>query len=190
MCLKALHRIKLILPALILFSLFACRDAADQTPSLSTDRQAVKGDSTVNQQLDSLLTDYFSLTGAFAYGIPAEIEEKAEIFGRSLRQLKLDRFAGDSLLYEAIWVEKENCLAENEAIIADPELTEKRMSLHLLSGELYNLLRAVKYTKTGLSLLEKPDVFGEGKPGQWLTADPSAPGPFPGRQKPLVRENW
>ena len=109
----------------------------------------------------------------------ASVNRLAVNFKSALDSLKIDELKKDSTgIYETATDPYNNLKAEAESIIQDPAMTEKKGSFNILSDNLRLFLVVVKFDRSKLYWMECPDAFGEGRPGNWLSATENAVNPY------------
>lgn len=128
--------------------------------------------------LDSLVDVYSLLVEDAARDIPVNMEESGRQMLELIKSLDIEELLRDTLLYDSVDRSLGNIESELAAIIADPDLAEKKASLNILSGEFRAILQATGFTRKQLYWLQSAAAFGPGHPGYWLSADPDKKGPY------------
>ncbi len=128
--------------------------------------------------LDSLVDAYTRLVIDAALDIPVNMEESGRQMQVLVNHFDMEELLQDTLVYDSVDQSLGNMESELAAIIADPDLAEKKASLNLLSGEFRFLLQATGYKQKELYWLQSAAAFGPEHPGYWLSADPRGKGPY------------
>jgi hypothetical protein len=131
-----------------------------------------------NQSAENVLTAYYKMTDAFTAGDTTAIGQAATSVQAALDSFRIDELKVDTLIYQTALQPFENAKAEIASIIADPSIAEKRGSLNIFSYELYTLLNTVRYDLAKLYWQECDRAFGEGKPGNWISAKEVSTSPY------------
>lgn len=131
-----------------------------------------------NTSLEKALTAYYSLTSAFAGKDTIKINSAASNLSVALDSFRLEELKADSLIYETAVQPYQNAKAELNAILSDPSVEEKRLSLNILSNELFALLSTVRYDRAKLFWQECSNAFGEGRPGNWISKNEQDNNPY------------
>lgn len=131
-----------------------------------------------NESLEKTLSAYYSLTSAFTREDTIKINSAASNLSIALDSFRLEELKTDSLIYETALQPYQNAKAELNSIISDPSLEEKRLSLNILSNELFALFSTVRYDRAKLFWQECNNAFGEGRPGNWISKGEKENNPY------------
>lgn len=131
-----------------------------------------------NQSIEKVLTSYFGMTEGFAKGDTTVVSGSGRELSAALDSFRIEELKADTLIYETALQPYNNAKAEVVAILADPSMEEKRLSLNTLSNELFTLINAARYDLAKLYWLECTKAFGEDKPGNWLSKTEEGVNPY------------
>ncbi|MBI3140118.1 MAG: hypothetical protein HYZ15_16195 [Sphingobacteriales bacterium] len=139
---------------------------------------AIRASSRLILSLDSLVDAYTGLVDEAARDIPGNMEQSGQQLLALVNRFDIEELLQDTLLYDSVDQSLGNMESELAAIIADPDLAEKKASLNMLSGEFRSILQATGYKQKPLYWLQSAAAFGPEHPGYWLSADPRKKGPY------------
>lgn len=151
--------------------------AASEPQSLSS-VQSTAYSFPFTQSIEKIFSIYFRLSDQLAAGKVVETEEQGSQLKQVLDSFDIEELVTDTLTYDAVYLSLDNARAETAAIIADPELAEKRASFNILSRELYTMLTLLSLADHPFYRLICPDAFGKGHEGWWIGKSADAPNPY------------
>ena len=153
------------------------QQAAPAPQSLSS-VQSTANSAAFTQSIEKIFSSYFRLTEQLAAGKGVELEEPGNELKQALDSFDIEELVTDTLTYDAVFLSLDNARAETTAIIADPDLAEKRASFNILSRELYTMLTLLTIADYSFYRLICPDAFGKGHEGWWIGKSADAPNPY------------
>src|SRR5690606_6363972 len=122
-----------------------------------------------NQQFGSLIDHYYQLTEAFVNWDASAIDMAASNVLTSMDSLTMDDLKKDTLIFETANSYWKNARQAVQNIQGNDDLEEKRRSLNVLSDNLYNLVRTVRYDQAKLYWQQCPIAFNDTESGFWLS---------------------
>ncbi len=131
-----------------------------------------------NESMQSVMDNYYKMTGEFVKGDTLAINKSAAKLKNTLDSLKIDELKADSAIYEtaaSIW---EDTKTEINGMQSDPSLQAKKESLNLFSNELFTLLLTIHYDLSKLYWQECSSAFGEDTPGNWISESEQSKNPY------------
>jgi hypothetical protein len=130
-----------------------------------------------NQSFGQLLTDYYSLKDNF-------IEEKADAIAESAKKLmvsadslKLDELKADSNIVNTATIYSLGISAEIKGLLGEKELEAKRKSFQMVSDQLYDLIRTVRYDQAIVYHDYCPMAFND-QGANWLSSTAGIRNPY------------
>jgi len=82
--------------------------------------------------------------------------------------LKFDDFKSDSLVYQTAIQQLGGTRTELSGLMGEKTLAGKRKELNMVSQDLYDFLRTIRYDSHKIYFTECPMAFGEDNPGDWV----------------------
>lgn len=134
--------------------------------------------------IDSTLNAYYAMTTAFVNWDSVTVENQSIAFQAGLNGLKLDELKKDTLIYQTATDQIGNVNAELTGLIGEKTLAKKRESLNMVSQNLFDLLRTIRYDRHIIYFDECPMAFDDSKPGNWVSNHPKIQNPYLGLHHP------
>ncbi|HET9056789.1 MAG TPA: DUF3347 domain-containing protein [Chitinophagaceae bacterium] len=184
---------KILIPGLILvialtvWYLFFNRK---KTPVVQEKAQAItvsKHNEAFDKSLESVMTSYFTLTEAFVNWDDKAINETSLNLKNALDSLKISEIQKDTLIYESASGTLENVKVELSGLIAEATIDKKREEFNMVSQNLYDFLRTIRYDGSKLYFQECPMAFDDEKPGNWLSKTADVRNPYLGTKHPKYK---
>lgn len=123
-----------------------------------------------NQSMQQMMNAYYAMTEAFVNWDTAAVNKTSNDLKNSLDSLKLQEMEKDSAIYPTVQSQWEAIKIEIAGLIADEGLSEKRASLNMLSQQIFDLLRIVRYDAAKVYYQECPMALNDYEmPGYWLS---------------------
>lgn len=141
-----------------------------------------------NQSMNSLMTVYYNLTEAYVNWDTMAINRNSADLKAAVEILKVEEMKKDSAIYPTVESQWGMLKSEIDGMIADVELKDKKESLNMLSQQLFDLLRIVKYDAAKVFYQECPMALNDyGSSAYWLSteaADDKRRNPYLGLHDP------
>ncbi|HEY5969645.1 MAG TPA: DUF3347 domain-containing protein, partial [Chitinophagaceae bacterium] len=132
-----------------------------------------KHSSSFNESMSKALDSYYALTEAFVNWDTAKVNSSIAELKISVDSMRIPEMEKDTAaLYETAKSFWESIKAEIQGMQIDTSLYEKRESLNMLSQQLYDLLRTVKYDLAKVYYQECPMALNNYESSAfWLSAN-------------------
>jgi hypothetical protein len=125
-----------------------------------------------NQSMMNMMTAYYGLTEAFVNWDTTGVKTNATGLKTAIDSLKLDEMEKDTAIYPTVESQWGMVKSELDGLIADEDLASKRESLNMLSQQIFDLLRIVKYDVTKVYYQECPMALNNNESsGFWLSSE-------------------
>ena len=115
-----------------------------------------KHSNSFNESMSNAMNSYYALTESFVNWDTAKINTSLAEFKTSVDSLRIQEMEKDSAIYPTVQSQWELIKAEVVGMQADTALYEKRESLNMLSQQMFDLLRIVKYDAAKVYYQECP----------------------------------
>src|SRR5436189_2106789 len=109
-----------------------------------------------NESVNSAMNSYYTLTESFVNWDTTKINASLSELKVSIDSLPIKEMEKDSAIYPTVQTQWESIKAEIIGMQADTSLYEKREDLNMLSQQLFDLLRIVKYDAAKVYYQECP----------------------------------
>jgi Protein of unknown function (DUF3347) len=143
---------------------------------------------TFNQSIQPLMTAYFAMSEAFVNWDTAAITKASSEFKLALDSLKIGEIQKDTLIYESAYGSWDNIKTELTGLMADPTIEKKREDFNMVSQNMYDFLRTIRYDASKLYFQECPMAFDDEKPGNWLSKTVDVRNPYLGTKHPKYKD--
>jgi hypothetical protein len=141
-----------------------------------------------NASMIKMVDAYYGLTEAFVNWDTVSVNRNAATLKTSVDSLKLQEMQKDTAIYPTVQSQWEMVKTEIEGLINDEDLGEKRESLNMLSQQIFDLLRIIKYDAAKVYYQECPMALNNYETsGYWLSneaADEKRRNPYLGLHDP------
>jgi len=131
-----------------------------------------KHSNSFNESVNKAMNSYYALTEAFVNWDTAKINTSLADFKISIDSLRIQEMQKDSAIYPTVQSQWESIRAEIAGMQADTALYEKREALNMLSQQMYDLLRIVKFDGAKVYYHECPMALNNYESSAfWLSTD-------------------
>jgi len=141
-----------------------------------------------NVSIMKMMDTYYGLTEAFVNWDTVSVNNHAEQMKVSVDSLKLNEMEKDSAIFPTVLTQWESIKAEITGLKADETLSDKKESFNMLSQQIFDLLRIVKYDASKVYYQECPMALNNYESsGFWLSnesADEMRRNPYLGLHDP------
>jgi hypothetical protein len=136
--------IALIISALVLWKFVFKKESKPSGPK-PEGLSVSKHSNSFNESMSKAMDSYYSLTESFVNWDTTKINASLAALKISVDSIRLQEMQKDTAIYPTVQGQWESIKAEIIGMQADTGLYAKRESLNMLSQELFDLLRIVKY---------------------------------------------
>lgn len=143
-----------------------------------------KHSDTFNKSLEPLMGAYYAMTEGFVNWDTVAVAKAAGELKEALDSLKLSELQKDTVIYESAMGSWDNIKNELAGLTEDPTIEKKRESFNMVSQNLYDFLRIIRYDAAKVYFQECPMAFGDDKPGNWLSKTAEVRNPYLGTKDP------
>lgn len=152
------------------FGLFKGKNrASDPKPEGLT---VSKHSTSFNESMSKVLDSYYTLTESFVNWDTTKINSSLADLKISIDSLRIHEMEKDTAIYPTVKSQWESIKAEISGMQADTALYEKREDLNMLSQEMFDLLRIVKYDAAKVFYQECPMALNNYESSAyWLSAN-------------------
>ena len=131
-----------------------------------------KHSNSFNESMSKALDSYYTLTESFVNWDTTKINASLADLKTSVDSLRIQEMEKDSAIYPTVQSQWESIKAEISGMQADTALYEKREDLNMLSQQLFDLLRIVKYDAGKVYYQECPMALNNYESSAfWLSAN-------------------
>jgi hypothetical protein len=118
--------------------------------------------------LDTLMQGYFQMIEGFAAGDTAGVDKAGTTLLTRVDTMSFADFQKDTIVFQTAVQQRGNLANEAKGLLGDRSLVEKRKDLNMVSQDLYDLLRTVRYDRSKIYFTQCPTALGDENPGYWV----------------------
>jgi len=165
------------------WKLFSCKqgktveEPKDQPLAISSNSSAF------DQSFSKLMGDYYAISEALAQWDSA----KADVAARALQQkadsLHFSELKGDSSIILTAQNLATSISSEIKGFVAETCLLEKRKSFNMLTDEIYNIVRTVRYSGEKIYYIKCNKAFKDVDEAYWLSNTNKTMNPYLGEKR-------
>ncbi|MBI2729576.1 MAG: DUF3347 domain-containing protein [Sphingobacteriales bacterium] len=137
-----------------------------------------------NKSISPVMTAYFALTTGFVNWDTVAVAKASAELKTTLDSLKITELQKDTVIYESALGPLDNIKTELAGLIGDETIEKKRQDFNMVSQNLYDFLRTIRYDNSKLYFQECPMAFDDEKPGNWLSTEAESNNPYLGTKHP------
>ena len=131
-----------------------------------------KHSNSFNESMSKTMDSYYALTESFVNWDTVKINTSLADFRTSVDSLRIQEMEKDSAIYPTVQSQWESIKAEISGMQGDTSLYERREDLNMLSQQLFDLLRIVKYDAAKVFYQECPMALNNYESSAfWLSAN-------------------
>ena len=131
-----------------------------------------KHSNSFNESMSNAMNSYYDLTESFVNWDTAKVNSSIAALKIAVDSIRIPEMQKDSAIYETAQSTWESIKSEITGMQLDTSLYEKRESLNMLSDNLFNLLRIVKYDVAKVYYQECPMALNNHESSAfWLSAN-------------------
>ncbi|MFI5155145.1 MAG: DUF3347 domain-containing protein [Chitinophagales bacterium] len=141
-----------------------------------------------NASFGNMMNDYYSLKDAFINWDTAKADQAATALQKSADSLPLKDFKGDTTLVETAQNYISSISSELKGLVGESNIEEKRKAFNMLTSEIYDLIRTVRYNGATVYHAKCPMAFGDSAEAYWLSDQRKIINPYLGKYHPSYKD--
>ncbi len=134
-----------------------------------------------NAAFGSLLQDYYHLKDALVLSNDTMADASAVKLAKNADSLSLEGIKADTTIGDLAKGYVETIVAEANGLIGEKNIEEKRKSFQIISGNMYDLVRTVRYDREVVYHQYCPMAFNDAG-GFWLSSSSDIKNPYFGKK--------
>ncbi len=174
---------KRLLAITVIVALAACGENDKPATVANPDKPLTQSKNSLafNNAFETLLTNYYRLKDAFVASNDTMATSSARLLIANADSLKVDELKADSSIVEMAEGYLQSISAEAKALIAEPNMEEKRKSFQMISDNMYDLARSVRYDQKIVYHQFCPMAFNDAG-AYWLSNTSDIKNPYYGKK--------
>jgi hypothetical protein len=146
-----------------------------------------KNSGVFNGAFSGLMNDYFSLKDALVNWDTVKADQAAYAVAARADSLPLGQLKADTAIVETARSLAVSIVGEAKGLTGETGIEARRRSFNMLTEELYNLIRAVRYDGGTIYHIRCPMAFQDSAEGYWLSNTPAIINPYLGNKHPVYK---
>ena len=171
---------KLIFYSCFSFLVVACNNDETKVEAIVEPQkalgQSINSDS-FNLSFNTLMAAYYELKNAFIKEDKSMIDASANKLSASASVLKIDELKADSLIINTAKIYTQNLQDEIIGLLKETDLENKRKSFQIVTNDVYDLIRTVRFDREKIYLQHCPMAF-KNKGADWLSNSSEIENPY------------
>ena len=147
-----------------------------------------KNSSGFNAAFSEMLSTYFSLKGALVDWDTLKADQAAFTLSSRVDSLPFGQLKADSTIVLTAKSLAVSVQGDAKGLLGDTGITAKRRDFNMITDELYNLIRTVRYDGQTIYHLHCPMAFNDSEEGYWLDNTSKIINPYLGRKHPKYKD--
>ncbi len=174
---------KRLLTITAIVALAACGENDKPANAANTDKPLTqsKNSPTFNNAFETLLANYYRLKDALVSTNDTMAVSSARLLIANADSLKVDELKADSSIVEMADGYLQSISAEAKALVAEPNIEAKRKSFQMISDNMYDLVRSVRYDRQIVYHHFCPMAFNDAG-AYWLSNTSDIKNPYFGKK--------
>jgi len=140
-----------------------------------------------NMSLSNILDNYYALKAALVDWDSLGANHSASNLLVSADRLQLSELKADSNIVGTARSLVLSISSEAKGLIGENNIEQKRRAFNMLTDELYNLIRTVRYDREIIYHIKCPMAFNDSSEAFWLSNTPKIVNPYLGNKHPVYK---
>jgi hypothetical protein len=173
---------------IVAWKLFSGNDA--KTPEEPKDQPLVISSNSpvFDRSFSKLLGDYYAISDALVEWDSAKADIIAKQLGLKADSLPFGELKGDSSIILTAQNLATSISSEIKGFISETSLEQKRRAFNMLTDEMYNIIRTVRYSGQKVYYIKCEKAFKESGEAYWLSSTNKIANPYLGKNHPTYKD--
>jgi hypothetical protein len=173
----------LILAVIAGYKLFLNKET--KTPEKKDESLVVgKNSSAFDVSFSKIMNDYYSIKDALVDWDTTKANQAAVLLQQDADSLKINELKADSNVIQTAQNFASSISSESKGFIGETAIEQKRRAFNMLTDEIYNLVRTVKYEGQTIYHIKCPMAFNDSEEAYWLSNTSKVINPYLGSKHP------
>lgn len=146
-----------------------------------------KNSSAFNTAFTNLLNEYYSIKDALVDWDTAKANNAAFALNMQADSLPIKELKADTPVIQTAESLAASISSEAKGFIGETSIEQKRRAFNMLTDEMYNLVRTVRYDGGIIYHVRCPMAFADSQQAFWLTNAPRIVNPYLGNKHPVYK---
>jgi hypothetical protein len=147
-----------------------------------------KNSDAFNASFFRLMNDYYDLKDALVEWDTVKANKAAISLQNSADSLDLKELKADSNIVLTAKIFATSLTNDAKGLAGEAEIEQKRRAFNIVTDELYNLVRTVRYDRQIIYHIKCPMAFKDSEEAYWLSNTPKIVNPYLGKKHPVYKD--
>ena len=147
-----------------------------------------KNSDAFNTSFAKLMNDYYALKDAFVDWDSVKVNLVAQSLKKNSDSLLIRELKADSSVIQTAQSYVLSIDGEVDGLVGEKTIEQKRRSFNMLTNDIYDLVRVVKYDRETLYHIKCPMAFNDSEEAYWLSNSSKIVNPYLGRKHPTYKD--
>lgn len=176
----------LLVAGLLTFKLFLSKEEAK--PEVKDKPLTVgRNSSGFNQAFGAMLDEYYALKDALVEWDTVKADRAAYALAQKADSLPVRLLKADTNVVATAGSLAASVGGEAKGLVGEGDIAQKRKGFNMLTDELYNLIRTVRYDGETIYHVRCPMAFNDSEEGYWLSNTNEILNPYLGKHHPKYK---
>jgi len=176
------------LAAFTAFKLFSKKDKEKPAETKQGPLSVSKNSDAFNASFAKVLNNYYTLKDAFVEWDSVKVNQVAQSLKQSTDSLLIRELKADSSVIETAQSYVKTIDGEVDGLVGENTLEQKRRAFNMLTSDIYDLVRVVKYDREVLYHIKCPMAFNDNEEAYWLSSTNKVVNPYLGKKHPKYKD--
>ena len=144
--------------------------------------------SVFDRSFSKLMNDYYGIRDALVEWDSAKADIAAKALQQKADSLPFSELKGDSSIILTAQNLATSISSETKGFIGETTIEQKRRAFNMLTDEIYNIIRTVRYSGQMIYYIKCPMAFKDSSEGYWLNNTSKVINPYLGNKHPAYND--
>lgn len=175
-----------IVAGLLVYKLLSDKKSV-QPPPPDQALRISKNTSAFDTAFEGLMNGYFAVKDALVDWDTVRADQAAYLVAAKADSLPVKQLKADSDIVKTAQSLAVSIVGEAKGFSGETGYEGRRRSFNMMTDELYNLIRTVRYDGQRIYHIRCPMAFGDSAEGYWLSFTPAIVNPYLGNKHPVYK---
>ncbi|MBS1597622.1 MAG: DUF3347 domain-containing protein [Bacteroidetes bacterium] len=147
-----------------------------------------KNSEAFNTSFAKIMTSYYALKDAFVEWDSVQVDQLAQSLKQTTDSLLINELKADSSVIQTAQSYVKTIDGEVDGLVSEKTIEQKRRAFNMLSNDIYDLVRVVKYDREVLYHIKCPMAFNDSEEAYWLSNTNKVVNPYLGKKHPTYKD--
>jgi hypothetical protein len=170
------------------WKLFSCKERKPVEEQKDQPLSISSNSSVFDRSFSKLMNDYYGIRDALVEWDSAKADIAAKALQQKADSLPFSELKGDSSIILTAQNLATSISSETKGFIGETTIEQKRRAFNMLTDEIYNIIRTVRYSGQMIYYIKCPMAFKDSSEGYWLNNTSKVINPYLGNKHPAYND--